>query len=70
MPIVHGFGEHSGRYLNVVNYLVSKGYGEQDLLHAGLLSQAALYYEEAVATAGSDPLPLLLAWQHTTAHPG
>lgn len=27
--------------------------------HAGLLSRAALYYEEARAAAGSDPLPLL-----------
>jgi alpha-beta hydrolase superfamily lysophospholipase len=24
--IVHGYGEHSGRYLNPVNYLVPRGY--------------------------------------------
>jgi alpha-beta hydrolase superfamily lysophospholipase len=26
LPIVHGFGEHSGRYENVVKYLVRSGY--------------------------------------------
>ena len=26
LAIVHGFGEHSGRYLNVVNHLVPKGF--------------------------------------------
>jgi len=26
LTIVHGFGEHSGRYANVVNWLVPKGY--------------------------------------------
>lgn len=26
LVIVHGFGEHSGRYMNVVNHLVPKGY--------------------------------------------
>ena len=26
LAIVHGFGEHSGRYDNVVNWLVPKGY--------------------------------------------
>jgi alpha-beta hydrolase superfamily lysophospholipase len=26
LPVVHGFGEHSGRYGNVVNWFVPKGY--------------------------------------------
>jgi acylglycerol lipase len=26
LPIVHGLGEHSGRYLNVVNHFVPRGY--------------------------------------------
>lgn len=26
LAIVHGFGEHSGRYMNVVNHLVPRGY--------------------------------------------
>jgi alpha-beta hydrolase superfamily lysophospholipase len=26
LAIVHGFGEHSGRYMNVVNALVPRGY--------------------------------------------
>lgn len=27
IAVVHGFGEHSGRYMNLVNYFVPRGYG-------------------------------------------
>jgi alpha-beta hydrolase superfamily lysophospholipase len=33
--IVHGFGEHSGRYMNVVNHLVPRGYAIYALDHRG-----------------------------------
>jgi acylglycerol lipase len=33
--IAHGFAEHSGRYLNVVNYFVPKGYAVYALDHRG-----------------------------------
>lgn len=35
LVIVHGFGEHSGRYMNVVNHLVPKGYAIYALDHRG-----------------------------------
>jgi acylglycerol lipase len=35
LPIVHGLGEHSGRYLNVVNYFVPLGYVVYGLDHIG-----------------------------------
>ncbi|MGQ9709616.1 MAG: lysophospholipase [Anaerolineae bacterium] len=35
LVIVHGFGEHSGRYMNVVNHLVPKGYAVYALDHRG-----------------------------------
>ncbi|GAB4493685.1 MAG: alpha/beta hydrolase [Anaerolineales bacterium] len=33
--IVHGIGEHSGRYLNVVNYFVPRGFAVYGLDHIG-----------------------------------
>lgn len=33
--VVHGFAEHSGRYMNVVNYFVPKGYAVYGLDHRG-----------------------------------
>ncbi|RMG98580.1 MAG: alpha/beta hydrolase [Chloroflexi bacterium] len=33
--IIHGFGEHSGRYMNIVNYLVPKGYAIYSFDHRG-----------------------------------
>jgi acylglycerol lipase len=33
--VAHGFAEHSGRYLNVVNYFVPKGYAVYALDHRG-----------------------------------
>ena len=33
--VVHGLGEHSGRYMNVVNYLVPLGYAVYALDHRG-----------------------------------
>ena len=33
--VVHGLGEHSGRYLNVVNHFVPKGYAVYALDHLG-----------------------------------
>jgi acylglycerol lipase len=33
--IVHGLGEHSGRYMNVVNYFVPRGYGIYAIDHIG-----------------------------------
>lgn len=33
--IVHGIGEHGGRYMNVVNYLVPRGYALYALDHIG-----------------------------------
>ena len=35
MAIVHGFGEHSGRYMNVVNKLVPAGYAVYGFDHRG-----------------------------------
>lgn len=35
LAIVHGFGEHGGRYMNVVNHLVPKGYAVYALDHRG-----------------------------------
>ncbi len=35
MALVHGFGEHSGRYKNVVNHLVPKGYAIYGFDHRG-----------------------------------
>lgn len=35
LAIVHGFGEHSGRYMNVVNHLVSRGYTVYGFDHRG-----------------------------------
>ena len=35
VAIVHGFGEHSGRYPNVVNYLVPSGYSVYGFDHRG-----------------------------------
>ncbi len=35
LPIVHGLGEHSGRYLNVVNHFVPLGYVVYGLDHIG-----------------------------------
>jgi acylglycerol lipase len=31
--VVHGFAEHSGRYINLVNYFVPKGYAVYSLDH-------------------------------------
>ncbi len=33
--VVHGLAEHSGRYLNVVNYFVPRGYAVYGLDHLG-----------------------------------
>jgi len=33
--VVHGFAEHSGRYINLVNYFVPKGYAVYSLDHQG-----------------------------------
>jgi acylglycerol lipase len=33
--VVHGFAEHSGRYINLVNYFVPKGYAVYSLDHRG-----------------------------------
>ncbi len=33
--VIHGMGEHSGRYLNVVNYFVPRGYAVYALDHVG-----------------------------------
>lgn len=33
--VVHGLGEHSGRYMNVVNHLVPRGYAVYALDHVG-----------------------------------
>ncbi len=33
--VVHGVGEHSGRYMNVVNHLVPSGYGVYGIDHIG-----------------------------------
>ena len=33
--IAHGLTEHSGRYMNVVNYFVPKGYAVYGLDHTG-----------------------------------
>jgi acylglycerol lipase len=35
LPIVHGLGEHSGRYMNVVNHFVPLGYVVYGLDHIG-----------------------------------
>lgn len=35
LVIIHGFGEHGGRYMNVVNHLVPKGYAVYALDHRG-----------------------------------
>jgi acylglycerol lipase len=35
LPIVHGLGEHSGRYMNVVNYFVPLGYVVYGMDHIG-----------------------------------
>ncbi|MBN2085807.1 MAG: lysophospholipase [Anaerolineales bacterium] len=35
LPIIHGLGEHSGRYLNVVNHFVPLGYVVYGLDHIG-----------------------------------
>lgn len=35
LAIVHGFGEHSGRYMNVVNHLVPRGYAIYSFDHRG-----------------------------------
>ncbi len=35
LAIVHGFGEHSGRYINVVNHLVPRGYAVYGFDHRG-----------------------------------
>jgi alpha-beta hydrolase superfamily lysophospholipase len=35
LAIVHGLGEHGGRYMNIVNYLVPKGYAIYALDHRG-----------------------------------
>jgi acylglycerol lipase len=35
LPIVHGLGEHSGRYLNVVNHFVPRGYVVYGMDHIG-----------------------------------
>jgi len=35
LAIVHGFGEHSGRYMNVVHHLVPKGYAVYAFDHRG-----------------------------------
>jgi len=35
LAIVHGFGEHSGRYMNVVNHLTSRGYAIYGFDHRG-----------------------------------
>lgn len=35
LAIVHGFGEHSGRYPNVVNYFVPRGYAVYGFDHRG-----------------------------------
>ncbi len=33
--VAHGFAEHSGRYMNLVNYFVPKGYAVYALDHRG-----------------------------------
>lgn len=35
LAIIHGFGEHSGRYMNVVGHLTSRGYVVYGLDHRG-----------------------------------
>jgi alpha-beta hydrolase superfamily lysophospholipase len=35
LAIIHGLGEHSGRYMNIVNHLVPKGYAIYALDHRG-----------------------------------
>ncbi|HEC36098.1 MAG TPA: alpha/beta hydrolase [Anaerolineae bacterium] len=35
LAIVHGFGEHSGRYMNVVNHLLGRGYAVHGFDHRG-----------------------------------
>lgn len=35
LVIVHGFGEHSGRYINIVNHLVPRGYAIWSFDHRG-----------------------------------
>lgn len=35
LAIVHGFGEHSGRYMNVVNHFVPRGYAVYGFDHRG-----------------------------------
>ncbi len=35
LVIVHGFGEHSGRYMNIVDYLVPQGYAVYGFDHRG-----------------------------------
>lgn len=35
LAISHGFGEHSGRYMNVVNYLAPRGYSVYGFDHRG-----------------------------------
>lgn len=35
MVVVHGLGEHSGRYLNIVNYFCPKGYAVHGYDHRG-----------------------------------
>lgn len=35
IALVHGFGEHSGRYMNVVNHLVPRGYAIWSFDHRG-----------------------------------
>jgi len=37
--VVHGMGEHSGRYMNVVDNFVPLGYAVYGLDHLGLASQ-------------------------------
>ncbi len=35
LALVHGFGEHSGRYMNLVNHLVPRGYAVWSFDHRG-----------------------------------
>lgn len=35
LVLIHGFGEHSGRYMNVVNHLVPRGYAIWSFDHRG-----------------------------------
>jgi alpha-beta hydrolase superfamily lysophospholipase len=42
LALVHGLGEHGGRYMNIVNHLVPKGYAIYALDHRGMAGHPAL----------------------------